>query len=89
MQIPGGFGSLTLAFGVKIDSLDRWYNSLFLTDGYDKGEPHWRIPHWRILDDGRIQFAIRNLNGDIDKLVILATALASDEVKEIYEHGKL
>jgi len=39
---------------VKIDSLDRWYNSLFLTDGYNKGEPHWQI-----LDTGQLYFSVR------------------------------
>ena len=54
VQIPGEFGSLTFACWVKIDSLDRWYNSLFLTDGYEKGEPHWQI-----LDSGQIYFSVR------------------------------
>ncbi len=54
VQIPGEYNSLTLACWVKIDSLDRWYNSLFLTDGYDKGEPHWQI-----LDTGQIYFSVR------------------------------
>lgn len=54
VQIPGEFRSLTFACWVKIDSLDRWYNSLFLTDHYDKGEPHWQI-----LDDGRLYFSVR------------------------------
>ncbi|QDT66676.1 LamG-like jellyroll fold domain-containing protein [Calycomorphotria hydatis] len=54
VQIPGEFGSLTFSCWVKIDSLDRWYNSLFLTDGYDKGEPHWQI-----LDTGELYFSVR------------------------------
>ncbi len=54
VQIPGEYSSLTLACWVKIDSLDRWYNSLLLTDGYDKGEPHWQI-----LDTGQIYFSVR------------------------------
>ncbi len=54
VQIPGEYGSLTLACWVKIDSLDRWYNSLFLTDGYDQGEPHWQI-----LDNGQAYFSVR------------------------------
>ncbi len=57
VQIPGEYSSLTLACWAKIDSLDRWYNSLFLTDGYDKGEPHWQI-----LDDGRLYFSVRPVN---------------------------
>lgn len=54
VQIPGEYGSLTFSCWVKIDSLDRWYNSLFLTDGYNKGEPHWQI-----LDTGQLYFSVR------------------------------
>lgn len=172
VQIPGEYRSLTLACWVKIDSLDRWYNSLFLTDGYDKGEPHWQIldtgqiyfsvrpverteqggprdfkalspPFWRPSMNGKwlhlavtcdvdaktithytngsvlsrhvvpeeqmpsatrigaasignwaaptlpdTEFAIRNLNGSLDELVIFAAALTADEIKEMYENGK-
>ncbi len=54
VQIPGEYRSLTFACWVKIDSLDRWYNSLFLTDNYNQGEPHWQI-----LDSGQIYFSVR------------------------------
>ena len=54
VQIPGEYRSLTFACWVKIDSLDRWYNSLFLTDGYEQGEPHWQI-----LDSGQLFFSVR------------------------------
>lgn len=59
VQIPGEFGSLTLACWVKIDSLDRWFNSLFLTDNYDSGEPHWQI-----LDTGQLYFSVMNVRID-------------------------
>lgn len=54
VQIPGKYGSLSFSCWVKIDSLDRWFNSLFLTDGYNKGEPHWQI-----LDTGQLYFSVR------------------------------
>lgn len=54
VQIPGEYGSLTFTCWVKIDSLDRLFNSLFLTDGYDMGEPHWQI-----LDSGQMYFSVR------------------------------
>ncbi len=54
VNIPGEFRSLTMACWVKIDSLDRWYNSLFLTDNYQRGEPHWQI-----LDTGQMHFSVR------------------------------
>ncbi|MEO1616852.1 MAG: LamG-like jellyroll fold domain-containing protein [Planctomycetota bacterium] len=54
VQVPGEFQSLTFVCWAKIDSLDRWYNSLFLTDGYEPGEPHWQI-----LDSGQMYFSVR------------------------------
>lgn len=54
VNIPGEFESLTFSCWVRIDSLDRWYNSLFLTDGYEQGEPHWQI-----LNTGQLFFSVR------------------------------
>ncbi|MGY8643431.1 MAG: LamG-like jellyroll fold domain-containing protein [Verrucomicrobiales bacterium] len=54
LEIPGDHSSLTLMCWVKIDSLDRWYNSLFLTDGHELYEPHWQI-----MDDGRLFFSVK------------------------------
>jgi hypothetical protein len=59
VQIPGEYSSLTFACWVKIDSLDRLFNSLFLTDSYDKGEPHWQI-----LDTGQMYFSVRPIARD-------------------------
>lgn len=60
IQIPGQFASLSFSCWVKIDSLDRWYNSLFLTDHYDQGEPHWQI-----LDSGQLFFSVRHKADDV------------------------
>lgn len=54
LHIPDELGSLTFLTWVKINSLDRLYNSLFLTDGHDLGEPHWQI-----LNDGRLFFSAK------------------------------
>ncbi|QEG22457.1 LamG-like jellyroll fold domain-containing protein [Mariniblastus fucicola] len=61
VRIPGEFDSLTFACWVKIDSLDRWYNSLFLTDNYNEGEPHWQI-----LDTGQLFFSVRHKPDDLN-----------------------
>lgn len=69
VQIPGEFNSLTLACWAKIDSLDRMFNSLFLTDEYNQGEPHWQI-----LDTGQLYFSVRpaeiGSDGPKDKKVL-------------------
>ncbi len=54
VTVPGEYRSLTLLCWVKINSLDRWYNSLFLTDGHELHEPHWQI-----MDDGRLFFSVK------------------------------
>lgn len=54
VHVPGEHRNLTLVTWVRINSLDRWYNSLFLTDGHDQGEPHWQI-----MDDGRLFFSVK------------------------------
>jgi hypothetical protein len=51
--------ALTLAAWVKIDSLDRWYNSLLLTDGHELNEPHWQI-----MNDGRLFFSVKKRDYD-------------------------
>ncbi len=58
--------ALTFYCWVKIDSLDRWYNSLFLTDGHELNEPHWQI-----MNDGRIFFSVKahNDSGGNDKQI--------------------
>lgn len=60
LEVPGDHESLSLMCWVKIDSLDRWYNSLFLTDGHELFEPHWQI-----MDDGRLFFSVKA--NEVDK----------------------
>ncbi|MEO6739364.1 MAG: LamG-like jellyroll fold domain-containing protein [Chthoniobacteraceae bacterium] len=54
VNVPGEYRSITLLTWVKINSLDRWYNSLFLTDGAKVTQPHWQI-----MDDGRLFFSVK------------------------------
>lgn len=46
VDIDGKFKNFTLASWVKIDSLDRTYSSLLLTDGYKPGDLHWQIANF-------------------------------------------
>lgn len=54
LDVPGEHRSLTMLCWIKINSLDRLYNSLFLTDGHEYHEPHWQL-----MDDGRIFFSVK------------------------------
>mgnify|MGYP001236785462 CR=1 FL=1 len=62
VNVDEELSSLTLMAWVKIDSLDRWYNSLFLTDGHELNEPHWQI-----MDDGRLFFSVKRREADREK----------------------
>ncbi|MGC6564959.1 MAG: LamG-like jellyroll fold domain-containing protein [Akkermansiaceae bacterium] len=53
VNIPGEFPAFTFMCWVRIDSLDRQYNALFMGDGYETGEPHWQI-----RDDGKMMLSI-------------------------------
>ncbi|MEM1226371.1 MAG: FecR domain-containing protein [Planctomycetota bacterium] len=62
VDVPGEYRSLTMLCWVRIHSLDRLYNSLFLTDGHEAGEPHWQI-----LRDGRLFFSVKHpIDGEPD-----------------------
>lgn len=54
LNVPGEHRGITMFCWVKINSLDRLYNSLFLTDGHDEREPHWQL-----MEDGRVFFSVK------------------------------
>lgn len=47
LAVPGEFEGLTLSAWVCLKGLDRQFNSLFMSDGFDPGTVHWLI-----RDDG-------------------------------------
>lgn len=53
LAIDGVYEAVSLACWARVDAVDRAYNSLFLTDGYEPGEPHWQI-----FSDGSLMFSI-------------------------------
>jgi hypothetical protein len=53
VNIPGEFSAFTFAAWVRIDSLDRRYNALFMSDAYETGEPHWQIEN-----SGRLMISV-------------------------------
>jgi hypothetical protein len=58
MNLDGSYSALTFSCWVKVDSVDKKYNALLLTDGYDSGEPHWQIHQ-----DGNLMFSIAYASG--------------------------
>ncbi len=53
VHIPGEWRAFTFVCWVRIDALDRWYNALFMGDGYENGEPHWQI-----REDGKLMLSV-------------------------------
>ena len=49
VSIPGEFEALTLAAWVRVQGLDRQFNSLFMCDGLDPGTVHWLIRNDGVL----------------------------------------
>jgi hypothetical protein len=43
LNVPGEFRSITLATWVRVDSIERSFNSLFMCEGFSQGGFHWQI----------------------------------------------
>jgi ferric-dicitrate binding protein FerR (iron transport regulator) len=57
--IPGEFASLSFVCWARIDSLDRQYNALFLSDNFQEGEAHWQI-----RNDGKLMLSLKHREGE-------------------------
>ena len=53
VRLDGTYDAFTFIAWVKIDSLQRAYNALFMADSYENGEPHWQIDN-----AGRMMFSV-------------------------------
>ena len=49
LVVPGDYESITLAAWVRIKGLDRKFNSLFMTEGFEPGTIHWLIRNDGVL----------------------------------------
>jgi hypothetical protein len=53
VSLKGEFSAFTFAAWVRVDSLERHYNALFMSDSYQTGEPHWQIEN-----SGRLMISV-------------------------------
>jgi ferric-dicitrate binding protein FerR (iron transport regulator) len=58
LNLPGEHTALTFSTWVRINGLDRSYNSLFMTEGYAHGAAHWQITH-----EGKLRLGIAGRDG--------------------------
>ncbi|HWN95697.1 MAG TPA: LamG domain-containing protein, partial [Methylomirabilota bacterium] len=74
LSVPGEYESLTLAAWVRVQGLDRQFNSLFMSDGFEAGTLHWLI-----RKDGVLGLTVINSGpGDV-QIVASLSVLALDE----------
>lgn len=58
LSAPAEAGALTMAMWVRISGLDRYFNSLFMSEGWSD-----RKIHWQIVRDGKIRLGIAGAAG--------------------------
>lgn len=58
LTVPGKYDAITLAAWVQVDGIDRRFNSLFLTDTWEPGNPHWQF-----VQAGSFALGIREAKG--------------------------
>lgn len=49
LSVPGEFRDLTLSAWIRVNGLDRAFNSLFMAEGYSDGAVHWQITRQGVL----------------------------------------
>jgi hypothetical protein len=57
LRPQGEFDTLSLMAWVRVDALPNCFNSLFMTDNWEDGEPHWHIS-----SDGVIELGVQGRN---------------------------
>lgn len=58
LSVPGDFQALTLSAWVRVQGLDRAFNSLFMVEGYEDGAVHWQITR-----EGRLRLGLAGRGG--------------------------
>ena len=52
LSVPGEYRSVTFTAWVRVDGLDRAFNSLLMSDGYKAGATHWQINRQGVIHLG-------------------------------------
>lgn len=81
VDVAGEYDAITLAAWVRVDSLERKYNALFLTDGFAPGNPHWQIE-----GDGRLVFGVKKEAEDSSQYAFWSEALGGVFSKGAWVH---
>jgi hypothetical protein len=74
LSVPGAYESLTLAAWVRVQGLDRQFNSLFMSDGFETGTVHWLI-----RNDGALGLTVIGPGAGNYQIVASPSALTLDQ----------
>lgn len=58
LSLPGEYQDLTLCAWVRVNGLDRAFNSLFMVEGYANGAVHWQFTR-----EGKLRLGVAGRNG--------------------------
>ena len=58
LSVPGDVDALTLTAWVRVNGLDRAYNSLFMCEGWANGKVHWQITR-----EGKVRLGVASRDG--------------------------
>ena len=59
LAIPGEMSALTLSVWVRVNGLERAFNSLFMSEGWGDRRVHWQITH-----EGRVRLGVAGRGGE-------------------------
>lgn len=59
INIPGTYESITMTTWIRIDGFDNYFNSLMLSDGWNR----MGAVHWQIIKEGKVELAVYNGTG--------------------------
>jgi hypothetical protein len=74
LAVPGNFESLTLAAWVRVQGLDRQFNSVFMCDGFEPGAIHWLI-----RNDGVLSLTVKGPGSRNSEIVASPPVLTLDK----------
>lgn len=81
LAVDGEYQAITLAAWVQVGGIDRRFNSLFLTDTWDQGNPHWQF-----VGDGSFVLGIHANRPKTDQYVFYSPKLFGPEKLGIWFH---
>ncbi|QIF01690.1 LamG-like jellyroll fold domain-containing protein [Roseimicrobium sp. ORNL1] len=81
LTVPGKHDAITLAAWVQVDGIDRRFNSLFLTDTWTPGNPHWQF-----VQAGSFALGIHETGGRKGQHVLYSPEMFGPDTLGVWYH---